>query len=65
MTLPQEKYVPMFTWVCVCGNRMKWRIDTLSHSPFDILSCLACTVKDGDEVPIKICRCGDEAGKKL
>jgi hypothetical protein len=56
-TITNEKYVQMSTWVCVCGKRFRWPIESLNCSPTDVGSCLRCNLKDGDEVPIKKCRC--------
>lgn len=61
--ITNEKYVPMFTWVCVCGNRFRWPIENLACSPMGISDCLRCNLKDGDEVPIKTCRCKPELDK--
>ena len=55
--MEETKYVPMFTWVCACGLEFRWPIETLGHSAFGASDCLACTIKDGDRVPIKNCNC--------
>lgn len=55
--MDEVKYVPMFTWVCVCGKEYRWELSKLIHSPFDAYSCLACRVKAEDRVPIPICGC--------
>jgi hypothetical protein len=54
--MEETKYVPMFTWVCICGKEYRWELSKLPHG-FDMAGCLACNIKDGDRVPIKVCRC--------
>jgi hypothetical protein len=55
--MEEIKFVPMVTWVCVCGKEFKVEIGTLSHSMFGVYDCLPCNVKDGDRIPIEDCRC--------
>lgn len=55
--MDEVKYIPMFTWVCACGKEYRLELAKLTHSPFDVASCLACKVKAEDRVPIKVCRC--------
>ena len=55
--MEEIKFVPMFTWVCVCGKEYNWEIEKLTHSAFGIYDCMPCNLKAGDRVPIKTCRC--------
>lgn len=51
------KYVPMITWVCVCGKEYRQPLDMIAHNDFDAACCIPCNAKDGDRIDLKMCNC--------